>query len=185
MSAVFIRIVNMSITAGWLIMAVVLARLLLRRAPRWIICLLWGLVAVRLISPFSFESVFSLIPSAETIPADIAMSRLPAVDSGIPAVNEAVNPVIAGSLSPALTDSVNPLQIIVPLASIIWITGAAVMLVYALASWLKLRKTVSASLPVGDMIYACDDVKSPFILGVFRPAIYLPSSMDEITRGYV
>lgn len=185
MSAVFIRIVNMSITAGWLIMAVVLARLLLRRAPRWIICLLWGLVAVRLVSPFSLESVFSLIPSAETIPADIAMPRLPAVDSGIPAVNEAVNPVIAGSLSPALTDSVNPLQIILPLASVIWIAGAAAMLTYALASWLKLRKTVSASLPVGERIYACDDVRSPFILGVFRPAVYLPSSMDDITRGYV
>jgi len=110
MSAVFLAILNRSIAASWLILAVVLARILLKKAPKWAACLLWGLVAVRLACPFSFESVLSLVPSRETIPADIALQQAPAIHSGIQAVNEAVNPVIAGSFAPAPGDSANPLQ---------------------------------------------------------------------------
>ena len=185
MSAVFLKVLNMSMTASWLILAVVLTRLILKKAPKWIPCLLWGLVAIRLICPFSFESVLSLIPSSETIPANIALQPEPAINSGITIVNEAVNPVVAESFTPAPTDSANPLQIVIPVAAIIWIAGIVIMLAYALISYLKLKKTVSVCVPVGERLLACDEVKAPFILGVFRPVIYVPSSMGGKTLEHV
>lgn len=185
MDAVFLKILNMSITASWLILAVIFARSLLNKAPRWIICLLWGLVAIRLVCPFSFESVFSLIPSSETIPADIAMQHSPAIDSGITIVNETINPMIAESFTPAVTDSANPLQIYIPIISVIWLAGVAVMLGYALISYLKLKKEVSANIAISKNVFACDEVKAPFILGVFRPQIYVSSSMQGESLKYV
>lgn len=185
MSAVFLKVLNMSITASWLILAVVLTRLILKKAPKWIPCLLWGLVAIRLICPFSFESVLSLIPSSETIPVNIAEQHEPAITSGITIVNEAVNPVVAESFTPAPTDSANLLQIVIPVAAIIWIAGIVIMLGYALISYLKLKKSLSVCVPAGERILACDEVKAPFILGVFRPVIYVPSSMSGKTLDHV
>lgn len=185
MDAVFLKILNMSITASWLILAVIFARTLLNKAPRWIVCLLWGLVAIRLVCPFSFESVFSLIPSSETIPADIATQHSPAIDSGITIVNETINPMIAESFTPAIEDSANPLQIYIPIISVIWLAGVAVMLGYALISYLKLKKEVSANIAISENVFACDEVKAPFILGVFRPQIYVPSSMQGESLKYV
>ena len=126
MDAVFLKVLNMSITASWLILAVVLTRLILKKAPKWIPCLLWGLVAIRLICPFSFESVLSLIPSSETIPVNIAEQHEPAITSGITIINEAVNPVIIESFTPSPADSTNPLQIVIPVATIIWIAGIVI-----------------------------------------------------------
>ena len=185
MSAVFLKILNMSITASWLILAVILARLLLKKAPKWTACLLWTMVAIRLICPISFESVFSLIPSGETIPSDIAMVRSPAISSGITIVNEAVNPLLSASFTPDPTSSANPLQIVIPVAALVWVAGIAALLIYALVSYLKLKKTVSASLPLEGRIMVCDEVKAPFILGVFRPVIYVPSSMRGETLDHV
>ncbi len=185
MSTVFLKVLNMGITASWLIFAVVLTRLLLKKASKWIPCLLWGLVAIRLVCPFSLESVLSLIPSGETIPADIALQQNPAIHSGIAIVNQAVNPVIAESLAPAPGSSVNPLQIVLQTASIVWAAGIVLMFAYALISYIKLKKTVSACVPAGERVYACDEVRSPFILGIIRPRIYVPSSMAGETLDYV
>ena len=185
MSAVFLKILNMSITASWLILAVVLVRLLLKKAPKWIPCLLWGLVAIRLICPFSFGSIFSLIPSSETIPANITAQPEPAINSGITIINDVINPVIAESFTPAPTDSVNPLQIIVPVAAIVWVSGIVIMLAYAFISYIKLKKTVSVCVPVSEHILSCDEVKAPFILGVLKPVIYVPSSMSGETLDLV
>lgn len=185
MSTVFLKILNMSITASWLILAVVLVRLLLKKAPKWIPCLLWGLVAIRLVCPFSFGSIFSLIPSSETIPTNITVQQEPAINSGITIVNDVINPVIAESFTPAPTDSVNPLQIIIPVAAIVWVSGIVIMLAYALISYIKLKKTVSVCVPVGERILSCDEVKAPFILGVFKPIIYVPSSMSGETLDLV
>ena len=185
MSAVFLKILNMSITASWLILAVVLVRLLLKKAPKWIPCLLWGLVAIRLVCPFSFGSIFSLIPSNETIPTNITVQQEPAINSGITIVNDVINPVIAESFTPAPTDSVNPLQIIIPVAAIVWVSGIVIMLAYALISYIKLKKTVSVCVPVGQRILSCDEVNAPFILGVFKPIIYVPSSMSGETLDLV
>ena len=185
MSTVFIKFLNMSITASWLILAVILVRLLLKKAPKWIRCLLWGLVAVRLLFPFSIESVFSLIPSSETIPSNIALQKEPHITSGISALNAAVNPVLSESLAPVPEASVNPLQVIILVAAVVWIAGIAGMLIYAFASYLKLKKTVSVCVPVKKGILACDEVKAPFILGILRPVIYVPSSLQGETLDCV
>ena len=178
MSAVFLKILNMSIAASWLILVVVLARFCLKKAPKRIVCLLWALVLIRLICPFSPQSWASLVPSGETIPADIALSPSPAIHSGVGVINETVNPVLADSFTPAPTDSANPLQIWIPLAAAIWLAGTAAMLLYALVSYLRLRLRVRAAAAVSDGILACDAVESPFILGLFRPRIYVPSTLD-------
>jgi len=185
MSAVFLKILNMSITASWLILAVIVSRPLLKKAPKWIVRLLWALVAIRLVCPFSFKSVLSLVPSSETIPANIALQPEPAINSGIKIVNQTINPVIAESFTPSIGDSVNPLQIIISVMAMIWIAGVIIMLIYAFISWMHLKRTVSACVPVGEQILACDEVKTPFILGVFNPVIYVPSSMSGETLDYV
>ncbi len=178
MSTVFLRIFNMSVTASWLILTVVLARQLLKKAPRWISCLLWGLVAVRLVLPVSFRSTFSMVPSRDTIPLDIASSESPAIDSGIPVIDDAVNSYMEQTFTPPAQDSAIPLQTLIKAASFVWLTGTAALLLYALASYLKLKRTVLASVPAREGIHACDEVETPFILGIFRPVIYVPSSME-------
>jgi len=185
MSAVFLKTLNMSITASWLILAVIVARKLLKTAPKWIACLLWGMVAVRLVCPVSFESIFSMVPSAEPIPAGIAYQARPAVNTGISIVNDVVNPVIATSFTPDPGDSANPLQIVIPIAAAIWIAGIFILLAYALISYMKLRKTVAICLPADGNVFACDEIDTPFILGIFRPEIYVPSSVRGETLDQV
>ena len=95
MSDLFINLLNMSITASWLVLAVIVLRFLLKKAPKWINAVLWSFVGFRLVCPFSFESVLSLIPSAETVPTDIVYSQSPTIHSGIPVLNSTVNPIIS------------------------------------------------------------------------------------------
>jgi len=133
MSAVFLKVLNMSITGSWLILAVILVRQLLKKAPKWAACLLWALVALRLICPFSFESGFSLIPSVETIPSDIAIMHEPAINAGITIIDDAVNPIITESLKPDPANSANPLQIMIPIA--VFIQTCAGMMVEILSGF--------------------------------------------------
>ena len=185
MEAIFLKILNMGITAGWLILAVFLLRLLLKKAPKWISCLLWGHVGIRLIIPFSIQSVFSLIPSSETVPADIGSVQHPAIDSGISALNEAVNPVLSAAFAPQTAQSVNPMQILVTAAAAVWLAGVFVMLLYALVRFLKMKRSVRTAAPKRGNIMVCDEIESPFILGVFKPVIYIPSSLQAETAAYV
>lgn len=185
MSDVFIKILNMSLSASWLILAVMVLRLLLKKAPRQSLCLLWGLVALKLIIPFSPESVLSLIPSNEVIPDNITMEPHPHINSGIAYIDTAVNPVMESNLSPQIGDSVNPMQVVAHIAGIIWCIGVICCLAYALISFIRLKMKVRASKKIGRNIYACDEVVSPFILGIFRPAIYIPSGMGRETTDYV
>ena len=185
MSALFLKILNLSINASWLILAVVAARLLLKKAPRWISCLLWGLVAVRLLCPISLESVLSILPSAKVVPDNIEMVQDPHIDSGVRIIDNAVNPVIEKSFSPDAASSVNPMQVVVFMGSIIWLTGMTVMLLYALISYILLRRKVRASVAMNDRVKECDEVDSPFILGIFRPEIYVPSGINEDTLELV
>lgn len=185
MEAVFLKILNMSITASWIVLAVIVVRLLLRKAPKWIIVLMWGLAGIRLVCPFSLESVFSLIPSAETVPSNILYMDTPTIHSGVAALNSIVNPIISESFAPSVGDSVNPLQVITFISSMIWIAGVAVMLVYTAVSYLRICKKVKEAMPFKENIWVCDHVDSPFILGVIRPRIYLPSAMDGQDIEYV
>jgi beta-lactamase regulating signal transducer with metallopeptidase domain len=185
MSAVFLKILNMSITASWLILAVALARALLKKAPKWIVCLLWALVAIRLVCPFIIESAFSLISSRETIPADLVLSPFPAAHSGIATVTNTVDPIVADSVMPAPVVSGNPLQVALPLVAGIWVAGVVALLLYALISYVRLKRTVSAVIPFGERIKMCDEIHAPFILGVFKPMIYVPSSLTGETLDCV
>ena len=178
MGELFLNILNMSIAASWLILAVVLLRFALKKAPKWTAVLLWGVVAVRLVVPFSFESALSLIPSAETFNAHNIQYETPAISSGIPAVNNAVNPILGETFAPNPAASVNPLYVWTFIVSVIWLIGIAAMLLYAVISYVQVRRSVAERAPYEENIFLCDQVKSPFILGLVRPKIYLPSSMD-------
>lgn len=182
MEAVFLKVLNMGIAAGWLILAVVLLRFLLRKAPKRLVCLLWAAVAVRLACPVTLQSVLSLIPSAETVSPDMLYAQRPAIQSGIAAVNRAVNPVLAASLSPEPAASANPLQILTAAACLVWLLGLAGMLVYTAVSYLRLHRQLAASVCIGGRVWLCDNIPTPFILGVARPRICLPSGMGEAER---
>ena len=185
MSGLFLKILNLSITASWLILAIIIIRPLMRKVPKWIVCALWAMAAFRLICPFSLESALSLIPSSETVPYDIAMKAEPAIDSGLSSVNNMINPLISDNFTPDPAASANPLQIVIPLVSLVWIFGMIVMLLYTFISYFRLKKTVQISVSVKDNILACDDVKSPFILGIVKPMIYVPSFMSGETLDCV
>ena len=185
MENLFLNLLNMSITASWIVLAVIVLRLILKKAPKWIMGVLWGFVALKLICPFSFESVFSLIPSTETVPQEILTSNNPTINSGLNFVNQAINPVISGVFSPNAGESVNPMQLVTFIASIVWIVGIIVMLSYMLISYLHIHKKVREAVKTDNGYWICDHISSPFILGVFRPKIYFPSAMDEADRSYV
>ncbi len=185
MEALFLKLLNMSITAGWIVLAVIILRLLLKKAPKWISCLLWTLVGLRLILPFSFESKVSVVPGTETVPPEIIYAQTPTINSGVPFVNNSVNPIISESLAPTPGASVNPIQIVIFIASIIWGVGIAAMLIYSLVSYLRVRYKVRASIKLRENICICDDINTPFILGLIKPRIYLPSALGEKESEYV
>lgn len=186
MSGIFLKLLNLSISASWLVLVVLALRLVLKRAPKWVNVLLWGMVALRLMLPFSIESALSLIPSAETVsPEVVRFDPAPTITSGVELIDNAVNPSLSESFAAAPLASVNPLYVWTYLAGWVWLIGLAAMLLYALVSYLRLRRRVSASIPLRENIYVCDEVASPFILGILRPRIYLPSALDEAQRGSV
>ena len=185
MEAVFLKILNMSITASYLVLAVIIVRLLLKKAPKFISVILWGLVAIRLVCPFSLDSILSLIPSAETVPQYIVHSNTPQIHSGISSVNTVVNDVVMPQFYPNVTDSVNPLQTISFIASVVWVVGIALMLLYTVFSYTKIYFKVREAVKTEGNIFECDRVDSPFILGVIRPCIYLPSDMSDGDKEYV
>ena len=186
MAAVFLKLLNLSISASWLVLAVLVLRLISKRSPKWMNVLLWGIVALRLMLPFSIESALSLIPSAETVsPAVVQFDPAPTITSGVNIIDNAVNPSLSEHFAAAPTMSVNPLYVWTYLAGWVWLIGLGVMLLYALVSYLRLRRRVSVSLCVRENIYLCDAISSPFILGVVKPHIYLPSDLDEVQRQNV
>ncbi len=185
MTDLFLTVLNMSITATYIALAVILFRFLLRKAPKSLTVLMWAAVGIRLIFPFSLESIFSLIPSAKTVPENIIYAATPHIDSGISYLNQTVNPIISGSLSPNPSDSASPLQIWFFIAAIVWITGIAAMLVYTLVSYLKINFKVREAVKLQDNIYLCDNIASPFIFGVIKPKIYLPSAINESDIQFV
>jgi len=182
MEAVFLHLLNMSITAGWLVLAVLLLRLVFRRAPKWIHCLLWVMVALRLIFPVSIESVLSVIPSAQTVPVDTFLYDTPTIQSGLPAVDGVVNPMLSDSFAPQPMDSVNPMQVVSAVAANLWVLGMVAMALYAIISTVRLHRRVRESVRLRDNIFQCDRIATPFILGIIRPRIYLPTTLSEDDR---
>ena len=186
MAAVFLKLLNLSISASWLVLAVLVLRLVSKRSPKWMNVLLWGIVALRLVLPFSVESALSLIPSAETVsPAVVQFDPAPTITSGVSVIDNAVNPSLSEHFAATPETSVNPLYVWTEIAGWVWLIGLGAMLLYALVSYLRLRRRVSVSLCVRENIYLCDAISSPFILGVVKPRIYLPSGLDEVQRRNV
>ena len=190
MGEIFLKLLNLSITASWLILAVLGIRLLFRKIPKWITCLLWGVVAIRLIFPFSIESAFSLQPSAEPIRTSTMVEGelipyVPFVDSNIGVVENTVNPLLAEAFAYQETESVAPLQVFIGIAGSVWLSGMVVLLIFALVSMIKLRLRVREAVRYKENIYICDAVKSPFILGIIKPRIYLSSALSEEEMDYI
>ncbi len=184
MAEIFQKALNMSIAAGWLILAVVALRFVLKKAPKRFVLLLWAVVGLRLALPWSIESALSLIPSAQTLPEGIMLERAPVLDTGISALNGAINPGFTAAFTPELGASANPLQVLLPIAAALWMLGAAAMLLWALVSWLRLRKRVREAVRLEGNVYECE-IASPFVLGLFRPRIYLPFSLENGERELV
>ena len=188
---IFIQLYNMSVSAGWLILAVIVLRLFMRKAPRWICCVLWAMVAVRLVCPVSLESIFSLVPSAETISYEREI--MPEITSGVPFVDNTLNPMIESTINgpldhhiqDAITPPASPLISWIHLAGIVWAAGFAVLLTIAFLGYLRVRRMLREAVLWQDNIWFCDQVKSPFILGIFKPGIYLPSNIGQEQIGYV
>ena len=185
MNELFLKIINMSISASWLVLAVLILRFVLKKAPKWINVLLWGIVAIRLICPFSFESTLSLIPSAETIPLNIGMDTTPTINSGISAINNAVNPIIGQSNTPMAGASVNLLQITIGIYEYIWIFGMIALALYTAISYWRLRRKVDTAVRYKDNIFQSENVSFPFVLGIIKPRIYLPFKMNGQYLEYV
>ena len=185
MTDIFLGFLNRSLAAGILILAVVLVRLVFKKAPRWLLCALWALAAVRLVCPVSIESVLSLIPSAEPVQPEIIVSAQPAITSGIPAVDAIVNPPLAAAFTPSPAQSANPLQIWTFLAACVWLAGIAALLLYAAVSALRLRLRVRTAVRLEQNVYQSEFVSSPFILGVIRPRIYLPFGLEAGAQAMV
>ena len=185
MADVFIKTLNMGIAASWLILAVVVLRILLKRAPKRFRLLLWAVVGLRLVLPVSIESALSLVPSAQTLPEGVMYAAAPELNTGIAALNDAINPAFTAAFAPEPAASANPLQVLLPVASVIWLAGAAVMLLWALVSWLRLRRRVAEAVRLEGNVYESERVASPFVLGLIRPRIYLPFGLDEGAREQV
>ena len=181
----FIELVNRSIAASWLVLAVLVLRLLLRKGPRWASVLLWGLVGFRLVCPFTLESALSLLPSRETVPENIMLSPAPALNSSMAAVDRVVNPIVTETFSPTLGASANPLQVLIPLMALVWAVGILALCLYTLVSWLQLRRRVAEAVLVRDNIFESERVPTPFVFGLIRPHIYLPAALPEAARGPV
>ena len=179
MDKLFLVILNNTLVAGWMILAVIVFRFICKKAPKWVNCLLWGLVGIRLAFPFSIESIFSLIPSAKPIPSDIEYAAIPQIDAGIQSVNTVINPVLANSFAASETASVNPMQVVIIFLSYAWIIGVAGLVAYAFVSFILLKRRVKQAEPLDQGIFQCKSIESPFILGVIKPRIYVPDELDD------
>ena len=183
MTDLFLKVLNLSFSASWVVLAVVLARLVLKKAPRSLVCALWAMVALRLIFG-GIEAPFSLLPSTQIIPPESLFDQAPMIDSGIPVLDNAVNPIYSESLRPMPGASINPLQVWLAVYANLWVLGMAAMALWACISCLRVRRQVRESVPDGP-VYLCDRISSPFIFGLLRPKIYLPSNLSETARSHV
>lgn len=185
MDDVFLKLVNLSISASWLILAVLVLRVVLKKAPKWVMPLLWGVVALRLVCPFSIESALSLIPSAETIPSEIVTETREPVLYEQATLDIVTNPTLPSAAEVPVGVSRQQAQVDFNIYSVLWLAGMAALLVHALVSAGKLKKKLATAILLRDNIYESEFVDSPFVFGVVKPNIYLPMHMDEGTAAHV
>lgn len=185
MDDVFLKLLNLSISASWLILAVLVLRVVLKKAPKWVMPLLWGVVALRLVCLFSIESALSLIPSAETIPSEIVTETREPVLYEQATLDIVTNPTLPSAAEVHVGVSRQQAQVDFNIYSVLWLAGMAALLVHALVSAGKLKRKLATAILLRDNIYESEFVDSPFVFGVVKPNIYLPMHMDEGTAAYV
>ena len=178
MNEFFLKIINMSISASWLIFAVLILRLALKKAPKWVNVLLWGIVAIRLICPFSFESALSLIPSAETFPKKIISGPSFDVQSGITPVDNRINDYLGDRYFEGVTVPANNGNTIMTILTIVWTIGILLLVAYTVISYWRLHREIDTAVRYKDNIFQSENVSSPFVLGLIKPRIYLPFKLD-------
>ena len=184
MSGLFLSIINMSISASWIVLTVLLLRILLKKAPKWIMVLLWGIVAIRLICPFSIESAISLIPSAETITKAPNAPR-PHFESGVTIIDNQVNDYLGGNYFEGVTRPTGYFVDITTILAIVWLVGILVLLLYTIISYFRVKNKISTAIILRDNIFQSENVVSPFVLGIIKPKIYLPFNMDDQDMEHV
>ena len=185
MSKVFLTVLNMSLTASYVILFVMLVRLFIKKAPKAISYALWIVVAFRLIMPFSFESMFSLMPrnaNIVPIPHDIIYQQSPKINSGIKVVDTIVNNSLP---APTIEASANPLQIYVEIGAYIWILGIMALLVYSFISVFLLKRQLKDAQLIEKNIFEARNIKTAFVLGLISPKIYLSVGLSKEERGYI
>ena len=181
----FIELCNRSIQAGYLILVIIFLRLVWKRVPKLMYRFLWCLVGLRLALPFTLETALSLIPKKTVIEPEILYAKTPAVDSGIPTVNQVVNPMMSESFTPAVGASVNPLQVVMTIGAWIWLVGLVALLLYSVISYIRLHYRVQDAVLFKENIFQSEKVDSPFVFGFLKPRIYLPYSLEEENMAYV
>lgn len=201
MSGIFLKILHMGYAAGWLMTAVILARLLLKKAPKRMICLLWALAALRLLCPFSVKSALSLIPDSETLmetavheisfPAETDLQNIypyvmdngDHVEIGENVLHNGDHAEIGENVLYNIPEQ-SEYDVMDTLAAG-WAAGVVLMLAYGIHGYYRIKRRTGASIPVRENIMKCDVVDTPFILGVLRPRIFLPSVMEDSVMEYV
>jgi len=183
MDGLFLTFLNMSLTGAFVILAICLARLPLKKVPKIISYCLWAVAGFRLVLPISIESILGLIPfRSAPITSDIAMQPIPHIDIGFPVVNTAINNILPIAEP---TASVNPLQLLATIGGYVWIAGAAVMLIYGVISYFLLKNKMKSAILVEKNIFESNTIQSPFVLGFLKPKIYMPHISNQQERNYI
>lgn len=183
MDKLFLQILNMSITASYVILFVIVARLLLKKVPKIFSYALWSVVLFRLICPFSFESIFSFIPiNIQTVPPNIIYSQTPQIHSGITVIDQATNKSLP---APVVGASANPMQIYVALGEAVWLFGIVALFIYSAFTAIRLYTKLKSAKPVFHNVYEMNGIKTPFVFGIIKPKIYLPIGLSENDKAYI
>lgn len=184
MGGLFLKVLNMSFAAWGIILAVILLRAVLRKAPKAILCGLWALAALRLLVPVTIPSPTSLVPREEIIPVEALYQERADVPESSPAA-PAEAPAEPQTAPPVPTDGPKPRRTWADYGAYVWLAGVGAMSLYALGSYLWLRRRVGPSLEESPGVWICDAIDTPFVLGVLHPRIYLPSSLEGEEKGHV
>ncbi len=185
MEKLFLELLNRSITAGWLILAVIFLRLVFRRTPKWVTGILWLLIAVRLVIPFSVESVYSLIPETDN---DLLVNVYTAVsdrEDGRLIAGQEYDVEHSIQLWPKDIFYSEPMQTVTDILPYVWLAGMTVLLVYAFVSYILLKHKVRTAVRLRENIRQSEHIPAPFVLGIFRPTVYLPFSAEDADAEYI
>lgn len=174
-----ILIMDLSYAASWIVLAVVILRWLMQKAPKSQRLFMWLFVALRLVTYFHFPvSTFSVVPNLGVIPYNITESEVPGIDTGLPVVNSVVNPIIEKNFSPEPNSIVTPMQKFFDVAIVVWFIGVIAMFLYAIISFIILRIKIKEATPLKNNVMICDHIDTAFVLGIIRPKIYIPSNLN-------